>query len=203
MSKNNGFKRVICSTLIVAFLLSFMGLNVFADNTKVVTVSTSGSIVATLNGVNVDSLRNQYRNTTYNYDDGTYIGRINFSDITNLTQNGPVPTPGSSASYYLYTFNIIYTGTVTMKASSTKYVTVSRDIGITSTLNGLSIDSLRSQYGNTTYNYDDGTYRGNLAFSDITNITLRGSVPTPGSSATYYLYTVTISYAGTVSKYTP
>lgn len=88
-----------------------------------------------------------------------------------------------------------------MKTSSTKYVTVSRDISVTATLNGLSIDSLRSQYGNTSY--DDGTYRGNLAFSDVTNITLRGSVPTPGSSATYYLYTVTIKYAGTVAKYTP
>lgn len=83
---------------------------------------------------------------------------------------------------------------------STKVVTVVQEQTLVT--DHFIVADIIGQYRNTTYSYDDGSYKGTLAFSQITGIQQLEQVPVPVPSGNrYYRYNYKITYTGTVNKY--
>ncbi len=202
MSKKNYFKRVICSAIAFVVMLSLFNINVFAESTegstKVVTITEAETRTIHSSNNAIEVIMDEFEGTTYSYDDGTYTGTLTFYNATDITQISAIDTFGGR--YYVYTFNVIYTGTVSKYIQAvTKEVTTTKDIS--TTVHYSQVSSLLSSYNNTTTNYDDESYKGTLNFSKITDVKQNGVIETFGGR--YYLYSFKVVYSGIVTKYIP
>ncbi len=198
MSKKNCFKRVICSTLAIVVMLSLFSINAFAESSKAVTVTETKTRTIHSSTYAIEAIMNEFEGTTYSYDDGEYAGTLNFYNATNITQVSVIDTFGGK--YYVYTFNVTYNGTVNKYVPNiTKEVTTTK--AINTAVHYSQISTLLNSYNNTTSYYDDGSFKGTLGFSRITDIKQNGFVDTFGGK--YYYYSFNVVYSGTVTKYVP
>lgn len=201
MLMKNCLKRVISFTLAIMVMLSLFSSNAFAESTgssKSVTITEAKTRTFHSSTYALEAIMNEFEGTTYSYDDGEYSGTLNFYNATNITQINVIDTFGGK--YYVYTFNVTYNGTVNRYTPNiTKVVTTTK--AISTTVHYSQISSLLTSYNNTTSYYDDGSYKGTLNFSRITDIKQNGYVDTFGGR--YYFYSFNVVYSGTVTKYVP
>lgn len=79
----------------------------YIANEKTVTVTQAYSFAAPIQVAS--EIKNGYLRSTYNYDDGTYKGTLSAVEIENWSQT---PYYANNAEY-VYSFVVVYSGTVT------------------------------------------------------------------------------------------
>ncbi len=193
MSKRKGFKIGILFTSMLLFLLFFMNPHVLASDTKYVTEVVPYDIVVPSTVINnvVESLRN----TTRNYNDGSYQGTLSFVSISEWSEKLEVVYP--DASHYRYTFKITYGGYVTRYApADTKEVTVTipYEISVPNTV----INNVLKSFETSTYQYNSDGYSGTLSFLRLDGLTQTFVASYPGYSL--YRYKFNVTYSGTVTR---
>lgn len=195
MFRKLGFKISICFSLALLFLLSFKFTNAYAEETRDVTVTVPQSI--TVPDTVINNVLQSISTSTYNYDDGSYKGTLNYSGISGMTQTLYAQYP--DYTLYTYSFNIIYTGTVTkytvIVTTKDVSVTVSYNITVPDTV----INNILQSISNSTYNYDDGSFKGTLHFVSISGMTQTLYAQYP--NYTLYTYSFNVTYSGTVTSY--
>lgn len=84
-------------------------------------------------------------------------------------------------------------------AEDTKSVTVTVHQNITAP--DTAINNILQSISNSTYGYDDGSFKGTLSYSGISNFSATYVTSYPG--VTLYRFEFDVTYSGTVTKYEP
>lgn len=109
MVRKISIKRYLVFILMFIFLISFSGATALAAQTKVVNVSVPASCISP--PTSFSNTLQAISRTTYNYDDGTYKGTLSCVGFSNI--NWTYYNPQQDGSLLFFTFNILYSGTVT------------------------------------------------------------------------------------------
>ncbi len=194
MTRKISFKMVLLFAFALFVLFSFTSTKAFAAETKEVTVTVPTTV--TCPSTVIGNVLQSISTSTYSYDDGSYKGTLSFVSISNLTATLYATYP--DMTMYTYSFIRTYSGTVTAyELPATMEVTAIRAYDITAPLD--AVDSIKLAMANSTYAYDDGTYKGTLSYVSITSWTQTVSPQYPNT--TLYRFTFNVNYAGTVTKY--
>lgn len=193
MCKKISFKIGILFTFMLLFLFTFKSPDVLASDSKFVTVSVPQSIVVP-NTV-IGNVMQSISNSTYNYNDGAYKGTLQYAGVSDWTETLYAQYP--DMALYTYTFNVSYSGTVSVieKVTKTVTVTVPQSIVVPNTV----INNVMQSIANGTYNYDDGGFRGTLSYVGISN--WAEAIYAQYPDVTIYRYTFDVTYTGTVTSY--
>ena len=112
MLGKRGFKISICFALMVVLVLSLGTSNVFADTTKVVTVTKAASAMGPLSVVNF--IKSEFVSvSTYDYDDGSFKGTLRCTGISNWVQTYDHYDTVNQVPIFKFTFDATYSGIVT------------------------------------------------------------------------------------------
>ena len=193
MCKKISFKIGILFTFMLLFLFTFKSPDALASDSKFVTVSVPQSIVVP-NTV-IGNVMQSISNSTYNYNDGAYKGTLQYAGVSDWTETLYAQYP--DMALYTYTFNVSYSGTVSVieKVTKTVTVTVPQSIVVPNTV----INNVMQSIANGTYNYDDGSFRGTLSYVGISN--WAEAIYAQYPDVTIYRYTFDVTYTGTVTSY--
>ncbi len=198
MLGKRGFKVSICFALIVVLVLSFGTSNVLAETTKVVTVTKAASVMGPLSVVEL--IKREFISvTSYEYDDGSFKGTLRCSGISNWVQTYDHYDTVNQVPIFKFTFDATYSGTVTAYPA-TKTVTV---IQPASAVGPLSVVELikREFMSVTSYNYDDGTFKGILRCTEINNWVQTYDHYDTVNQVPVFKFTFDATYSGTVTQY--
>lgn len=193
MCKKIGFKIGILFTFMLLFLLAAKAPGVLAAETKSVTVTVPQSFVVPTTVIN--NVMQSISNSTYNYNDGDYKGTLQYAGISDWSESFYAQYPNTIL--YRYTFNVIYSGTVTEIEHITKTITIS--VPQSATVPRAVINNVLQSISNSTYSYDDGTFRGTLSCAGISDVTETFYMQYP--DVILYRYTFNVTYTGTVTSY--
>ncbi|MDF2842839.1 MAG: hypothetical protein K0R00_1265 [Herbinix sp.] len=194
MFKKVGFKLVLCCAFAFLFLLAGKSATVLAEESKVVSVTVPQSV--TVPNTVINQVLQSIANSSYTYDDGSFKGTLPYAGRSSLTQTLVAQYP--DMTLYNYTFTVTYTGTVVKYTQpSTKEVAVS--IPYTISVPDNVISNVLQSISTSSYSYDDGTYRGTLPCTGISNVTATFVASYPNYNL--YSYSFTVYYAGTVTSY--
>lgn len=194
MAKRVSFKigTLFAFALMITVLLS--STKAFAEDTKYVTVTVPQNIACP--DYVIGNVMQSISNSTYSYDDGAYKGTLSYAGYSDFASSVYATYP--TVTIYRYTFNVHYAGTVTKyEIPATKYVTASRHYDITAPLS--AVESIRQSMANSTYAFDDGSYKGTLTYTGISNWSQSYYTEYPG--VVLYHISFDVNYAGTVTKY--
>lgn len=188
MLKKTIVKLGISIMFALFMLLPLKSTEVLAATTKNVTETVYQSFIGTTDEIDYQFYTYITSHYTYAYDDGSYSGTLNISNVILESQTLQY------SNIYLYVFKITYSGVVTkipvtMYTSQTVYQSF---IGTTE-----EIGSQISAYFNShnSYSYDDGSFRGTLS---ISNVSLESQTL---QYSNIYLYVFKITYSGIVTSY--
>lgn len=195
MLRKIGLKMSLIYALSLVMILSFGSMNALADDgSKVVTVTVPTTV--TCPDYAIGNVLQSISTSTYAYDDGSYKGTLSFSGFSNFSSTYYASYP--NVTLYNYTFDRTYTGTVyPYTVPPTMNVTASRHYDITAPL--YAVDSIKQSMANSTYAYDDGSYKGTLSYVSLTNYSETYQTSYPG--IVLYKISFDVNYAGTVTKY--
>lgn len=198
MLKKRSIKASICLVMALAIILSFSTTSVFAAATKVVTVTQSASAVGPLSVANF--IQSEFIATsTYSYDDGTYKGTLRCTGISNWTQTYDHYDTVNQVPNFKYTFTATYSGTVT-EYPLTKTVSVVKAASAVGPLN--VADFIKREFqAVSTYSYDDGSFKGTLKCTGISNWTQTYDHYDTVNKVPLFKYTFDATYSGTVTQY--
>lgn len=194
MSRKIGLRKLLGVVLTFIFLLSFSGATAFAAQTKVVTVTVPTTVTCPDYAIS-SVLQSIANNSSYSYNDGAYKGTLSYVGYSNFTSTYAYSYPG--VSFYNYTFDRTYTGTVTEIERVTKTVTATRHYDITAPAE--AFNSIQQGIASSTYSYDDGSFKGTLNYVSLSNWSATPSQQYPGT--TLYHITFDVTYSGTVTSY--
>lgn len=193
MPRKISYKMGLLFTLVLLIFFAFGATTAFADETKYVNVSVPTTV--TCPDYAFSSVMQGISGSTYSYDVDGFKGTLSFVSITNLTSSFYYSYPG--VNLYTYSFNRNYAGYVTKPDPVTINVTATQHYNITAPLYAEA--SIRQGIANSTYAYDDGTYRGTLAYVSLTNWTATYSTSYPGTDL--YNIQFDVTYSGLATSY--
>ena len=198
MLRKRGFKSSIGLFMAVVFILSCSTSSVFAASTKVVTVTQSASATGPLSAVSF--IQSEFMSiSTYNYDDGSFKGTLPCTGISDWTQTYDHYDTTSNVPIFKFTFTATYSGTVTAYPV-TKTVTVTSPASATGPLSAASF--IQSEFVSVaTYNYDDGSFKGTLHCTGISNWTQTYYYYDTVNKVPIFKFTFDATYSGTVTQY--
>lgn len=173
-------------------IFSLKNTNALAATQKNVSVTVQQSFTATSTELNSQLSSYMSSHNSYNYDDGSYKGTLNITNVNLVSQT----LQSRSSNLYNYIFAITYSGVAT-KYPVTKRVSVIVQQTFTATSAELSSHLNSYMNSHNTYNYNDGSYSGTLSISNVSLVSQTLQYP----NSTIYNYVFAITYAGIATSY--
>ncbi len=192
-SMTNICKKTMYFMLIFVLMLSGLSLTARADDvTKTVTYEKAYTFVITPSQFPTYMYSaSSCVPSTYNYDDGLYKGTLSLSYAG---CSSPTPTGNPVGSMLQVTITATYSGTVTIRSSKTVTYEKAYTFVITPSQFPTYMYSASSCVPST-YNYDDGLYKGTLSLSYAG---CSSPTPTGNPVGSMLQVTITATYTGTV-----
>lgn len=188
-------KLSICFILTLALMFTFTCASAFASNTKSATITSTKTFTCTQ--AEISGNMQIIQNSTYNYDDGSFSGILNFSQIISVNVV-PAGKNSNNLDVYQVTVTFTYYGTVNRYnpvPTKSIYVTVNKTFTCAESQVAANMTAIQ----NSTYDYNDGSYSGTLNYAKIsdTKVTVVGY----NSSGSILQFNVKVDYSGTVTYY--